>query len=168
MSKRLAAYNFGIFIEHAEHANNEGWRAYHDPIMELVKKANGFIARSGYDGEPGPASWGKQVYPRFYEERGDGWSPATLSLWQDVDALFAFTYFGLHQKAFAGGKQWFERGGWPPYVLWWVEDTYTPDWAEGVARFEHLHDHGSTGYAFNFKAPFSPEGQPTVKPALKS
>lgn len=159
MQHRLAAYNFGIFTNRAEHSANEGWRQRHNPLMELVEKAPGFIARSGYDGEPGPTSWGKQVYPRFYEERGDGWSPATLSLWQGTQSLFDFTYKGLHREAFALGKTWFERGDWPPYVLWWVKANHQPDWAEGVARFENLHDHGPTPHAFNFKQVFDAQGQ---------
>ncbi|MBL4646422.1 MAG: hypothetical protein COA52_05450 [Hyphomicrobiales bacterium] len=168
MTKRLALYNFGVFRQRAENPINDAWRDFHDPIMALIEKAPGFIARSGYDGDPGPHSWGTQVYPRFYEERGDGWSPATLSLWQDLEFLFQFTYFGLHQKAFVGGKKWFERGGWPPYVLWWVEDDHTPDWAEGVLHFEHLHDHGPTAKAFNFKKPFDAAGLQTSKPGKKS
>ncbi|MEP4433494.1 MAG: DUF3291 domain-containing protein, partial [Hyphomicrobiales bacterium] len=102
--------------------------------------------------------WGEQVQPRFYEERGDGWSPATLSLWRDVESLFKFTYSGVHKEAFARGKQWMIRGDWPPYVLWWVEKDHRPDWAEGVARFEHLHDHGPTERAFNFKQVFGVDG----------
>lgn len=159
MQDRLAAYSFGVFLEPAEHSANEGWRQRHDPLMELVAEAPGFIARSGYDGEPGPKSWGPQVFPRFYEERGDGWSPATLSLWQDPQSLFDFTYKGLHREAFALGKTWFERGKWPPYVLWWVDADHQPDWAEGVARFERLHDHGPTSHAFNFKKPFDAQGR---------
>ncbi|WP_306259009.1 hypothetical protein [Pararhizobium sp. IMCC21322] len=65
MTHRLAAYNFGIFTQRAEHSANEGWRQRHDPLMELVETAPGFIARSGYEGEPGPKSWGKQSVPRF-------------------------------------------------------------------------------------------------------
>ena len=161
MTKRLAAYNFGVFKRPAEDAVNEGWRERHDPLMHLVGNAPGFIARSGYDGEPGPQSWGSQIFPRFYHERGDGWSPATLSLWQDLQSLFNFTYSGLHREAFVLGKTWFERGDWPPYVLWWVEADHTPNWVEGVARFEDLHDHGSTPQAFNFQQAFDRDGQPT-------
>jgi hypothetical protein len=159
MQHRLAAYNFGVFLEPADHSANEGWRQRHDPLMDLVSRAPGFIARSGYDGEPGPDSWGPQVFPRFYEERGDGWSPATLSLWQDPKSLFDFTYTGLHREAFAHGKMWFERGKWPPYVLWWVNADHQPDWAEGVARFEHLHDHGPCPHAFNFKKLFDAQAR---------
>lgn len=160
MTHRLAIYNFGIFIERAEHPSNDDWQIREDPIMDSVAQAPGFISRSGYEGDPERESWGIQVQPRFYEERGDGWSPATLSLWESVEALFDFTYQGLHKEAFALGKQWMVRGNWPPYVLWWVNHDHQPDWAEGVARFEHLYDRGPTAHAFNFKQAFGVDGLP--------
>lgn len=157
---RLAIYNFGLFSEPSEHPANDDWHAREKPIFDEVTKAPGFIARSGYDGELGPKSWGVQVQPRFYEDRGDGWAPATLSLWESLEALFEFTYKGLHKEAFARGKQWMVRGNWPPYVLWWVPHDHFPSWTEGVERFEHLHDSGSTPHAFNFKQAFDVDGLP--------
>ena len=68
----------------------------------------------------GPQSWGEQVYPRFYVERGDGWSPSTLSLWRDLTALMAFSYSGIHAEAMRHGREWFVKPTWPGYVLWWV------------------------------------------------
>ncbi|MFK8034563.1 MAG: DUF3291 domain-containing protein [Hyphomicrobiales bacterium] len=156
----LAIYNFGIFAKPSEHSANDDWHAREGPIFDKLTKAPGFIDRSGYDGEPGPNSWGTQVLPRFYEERGDGWAPATLSMWESLEALFNFTYTGLHKEAFARGKQWMVRGDWPPYVLWWVHHNHQPNWAEGVERFEHLHDHGPTAHAFNFKRAFRVDGEP--------
>jgi hypothetical protein len=116
------------------------------------------IARSGYECELGPASWGEQVYPRFYVEQGDGYSPSTLSVWRDLESLFAFTYFGLHSEALAKGREWFKKPEWPPYVLWWVKEGQYPTWAQGVERHEHLNDHGPTGFAFTFKTAFDSDG----------
>ncbi|GAN79068.1 hypothetical protein Aam_016_038 [Acidocella aminolytica 101 = DSM 11237] len=48
-------------------------------------------------------------YPKFYVDRGDGWSPVTLSLWRDLEAAFAFTYFGLHATALRRERVWFEK-----------------------------------------------------------
>ena len=30
---------------------------------------------------------------------GDGWTPATLSLWRDLESAMAFSYAGLHAEA---------------------------------------------------------------------
>ena len=110
--------------------------------------------------EPGPESWGEQVYPRFYVERGDGWSPSTLSLWRDLTALMAFSYGGIHAEAMRHGREWFVKPTWPGYALWWVARDHTPDWAEGVKRLEFLHDNGPSPFAFDFKTPFDADGNP--------
>ena len=125
--------------------------------METVP---GFIARSGYASDPGPQSWGEEIYPEFYVERGDGWSPATLSLWESLEATFAFTYFGFHADALKRGREWFQKPSWPPLVLWWHEQEAVPTWQEGVARHKHLHEHGPSPTGFTFKQAFDADGIP--------
>lgn len=156
----LALYTFGIFAKPADDPANDGFHALNDPILKLVDDAAGMIARSGYASHAGPQSWGPEVYPRFYTERGDGWSPATLSLWTDMEALFAFTYFGLHADALMLARDWFEKPSWPPLVIWWHMGQGYPTWAEGVRRHEYLHDCGPTPTAFTFKKPFDENGTP--------
>jgi len=157
----LALYTFGMFAKPADDAVNDGFYELNDPIFENVDKASGLIARSGYASDPGPNPWGAEVYPRFYQDRGDGWSPATLSLWTDLEALFAFTYFGLHSEALKRGWEWFVSPDWPPLVMWWHLDRGYPTWSEGVERLEQLHDHGSKPTAFTFKEPFDQFGAKT-------
>lgn len=161
MGRKLALYTFGMFIEPADHPNNVGFLERNDPILAAIKHAPGFLGRSGYDGDPGPESWGDEVYPHFYVERGDGWSPATLSLWQDLESPMAFSYFGLHAEALRHGRDWFEKPTWPPLVTWWVDDTVIPMWRDGVERHEYLHDHGPTPHAFSFKQPYDSKGDCT-------
>ncbi len=156
---QLALYTFGLFRRPADDAQNDGFRALNDPVMAEVDRAPGLIARSGYASDPGPNSWGTETYPPFYTERGDGWSPATLSLWRDLESLMAFTYGGLHVHALRRGSEWFQEGEWPPLVLWWHENpTAYPTWDTGVARFMHLHENGPTPVAFTFRSAFSPDG----------
>ena len=159
MLHHLALYNFGIFAKPSADKANDGFHRRNDPILNLVDQTPGLVALSGYDGEAGPASWGKQVYPRFYVEQGDGYSPSTLSVWRDLESLFAFSYFGLHAEALAHGREWFKKPAWPPYVLWWVTVGEKPTWAEAVVRHEHLHDFGPSIFAFNFKNAFDAEGR---------
>jgi len=160
--KRLALYTFGVFREPAEHPANRGFHDRNDRNFLAAELSEGFIARSGYDGEPGPESWGEQVFPRFYIERGDGWSPSTLSVWEDVISAMAFSYGGIHAEAMKLAREWFEKPIWPPYVLWWVERNHTPAWAEAVARLEFLNDHGAGPHEFDFKNAFDEEGHPTT------
>ena len=155
----LALYTFGIFKKPAGDAANEGFHIRSDPLLKLVDSTHGMIARSGYDGEPGPVSWGIQVYPRFYVEQGDRYSPSTLSVWRDLESVFAFVYFGLHAEALAHGREWFKKPEWPPYVFWWINAGERPTWADVVKRHEYLHDHGPSAFAFNFKNAFDAEGK---------
>ncbi len=154
----LALYNFGMFRVPSADPVNDGFHHRNDPIFVAVDGRAGFIARSGYDGEPGPESWGKQVFPRFYVDNGDGWAPSTLSLWEDMESLIAFTYSGLHAEAMRHAREWFEKPNWPPYVCWWQAEGERPTWAEAIIRHEHLHDHGPTPFAFDFKTPFDASG----------
>lgn len=157
----LALYTFGMFTNPAEDPANDGFHELNDPIFDLADGTAGMIARSGYAAEPGLGSWGPEVYPKFYRDQGDGWSPATLSLWTDLEALFSFTYFGLHAAALKRGREWFETPSWPPLAMWWHVDPSPPSWADGVVRHEYLHEHGPTSFAFDFKAPFDETGAPT-------
>lgn len=156
---RVALYTFGIFSEPAMSPANQGFHDRNDLNLAAVEQSEGFIARSGYAGDPGPDSWGLQVYPRFYVERGDGWSPSTLSLWSDLESPLAFTYAGIHAEALKPAREWFELRCWPGYVLWWVADSHVPQWDEAIIRHEHLHDHGASPFAFTFKESFDPSGQ---------
>ncbi len=156
---RLALYTFGVFAARAEDPSNRGFHNRNDVNLRNVDVSDGFIARSGYDGDPGPACWGQQVYPRFYVERGDGWSPSTLSLWEDLASPMAYTYGGVHAEAMRHGREWFVQPAWPPLVLWWVGRDHMPTWQEAVQRHEQLHDLGPTPSAFHFKTAFDANGK---------
>jgi hypothetical protein len=160
MQKRLAVYNFGMFREPADSAVNQSFRDLETPNFLAAERAAGFVGRAGYAGEPDQPSWGEQVYPRFYVERGDGGSPSTLSLWESLESLFAFAYSGIHAEAIRRASDWLVEKQWPAYVLWWAEGI--PDWRQAVTRFERLHDCGPSPEAFNFKTPFDQRGDATT------
>jgi hypothetical protein len=159
--KQAALYTFGIFRERADAPANDEFHRRNDPILELVSKADGLIARAGYDDEQGdPPEWGPQVWPRWYVELGDGWSPATLSIWEDLEAIAAFAYAGSHGEAVRMGHDWFIDGPWPPFVIWWIDTGTRPDWYAAVARFHALADDGPTAAAFDLKSAYTPLGEP--------
>ena len=154
---KLALYTFGQFIQPSDHPSNQGFHDHNDANLAAVDRAHGLIGRSGYEGEDGPASWGNQVYPHaFVDAAGDGWAPSTLSLWTDIESLWAYTYSGIHAEALSQARQWFQKGDWPPLVLWWTKTQ--PDWAEGVARYEVLQADGPSSRALGFRQPFDAAG----------
>ena len=159
--RRLAVYTFEVFRQPAESPVNQGFYDRNERNFRAAELSLGFVARSGYADEPGPDSWGVQVYPRFYVERGDGWSPSTLSLWSDLAEAMAYSYGPIHAEAMRHARDWFVPATWPPYVLWWTEPGAPPEWSEAVRRHAFLHDRGPTAEAFDFKTPFDAQGQPT-------
>ncbi|WP_417685639.1 DUF3291 domain-containing protein [Roseibium sp.] len=155
----LAAYTFGQFLNRAESPAIQSFFDIEPSVAAHLEASPGFIARSGYDSDPGPETWGKQVFPRFWTDNGDGFAPSTLSLWQDMESLAAATYHGPHGAAYKRGREWnIPAIDWPGYVIWWVPSSHKPNWAEAVERLEHLFDHGATPHAFTFKTAFDPDG----------
>ncbi|MBV7262651.1 DUF3291 domain-containing protein [Photobacterium sp. WH77] len=107
--------------------------------------------------------WGPFAVPRFYLDgiaKGHSTQAQTISIWQDLESVFRFAYQGsLHKEALRMRKDWFGKQNWPIYVVWWIDEQHQPNWREACHRLEHLHDHGSTPYAFSFKTPFDATGQ---------
>lgn len=155
----LAIYNFGLHIDDYESPRVKGFRLREPLNFEAANRAEGFAGRSGYDGEPGPESWGEKVYPRFIAGSGFLDAPSSLSLWVSLEALMAFSYNGVHADALKHARNWNQRQAWPALVLWWVAEGDRPVWADGAERLEHLADHGPTPRAFTFKTSFCPDGK---------
>ena len=66
----LALYNFGLHVAPFEDPAIDGFRLREPFNFEAAKRAEGFVGRSGYVGEPGPRSWGPQVFPRYLAGTG--------------------------------------------------------------------------------------------------
>ncbi|WP_299813039.1 DUF3291 domain-containing protein [uncultured Roseibium sp.] len=164
---KLAVYTFNQFVAPYQSEQISGFREAEPGTFFTLENAEGFIARSGYDGEDGSPSWGEQVFPDCWSNsNGDGWAPSTLSLWSSIEALMAATYQGPHGRVLRHGKDWHVSADHiPEYVLWWVEDGNRPDWTEAVERFETLMAEGPGPTAFTFKNAFDPGGRP-FKPDL--
>jgi len=81
---------------------------------------------------------------------------ATISVWQSLEALRAFTYSGRHRESFAGRHEWFERHDEPRLALWWIPRDHRPNAEECQGRLAHLVEHGPTPHAFNFARSFLP------------
>lgn len=156
----LAMYNFGLHVAPYDAPEVQGFLRREPLNFAAAEKASGFVARSGYDGEPGPPSWGVQVFPRFIEGSGFESGPSSLSVWADIESLMAFSYAGVHAEALKNARNWNTRNDWPPLVLWWIEAGHRPEWKQAADRLEWLHDHGPGPKAFTFKQAYDPDGVP--------
>lgn len=146
-------------------------------VFAAAEQSDGFIARAHElddrtdltNAEREWGAWGPFVTPRFYEgghTLATDSRASTASLWRDLASVHRFAYGGVHREALAGRQQWFLRPEWPTYAIWWVDDDHVPSWREACDRLEHLHDHGSTPTAFDFRHPFDEHGVPVRVPRL--
>lgn len=129
--------------------------------FEAAEASPGFIDRSRFDELTDDQTWKGRSYPTiFQDEAFSDITPQTLSLWQDIESVFAFAYYNsVHAVSLSKRKEWFEQPKWPTYVAWWVADEHTPAWEEAYKRYDKLHQEGSSPEAFDFKHPFGPDGR---------
>lgn len=157
----LAVYTFGMLKKPAHDPSNQSFFALEDPVFDLLERAPGFIARSGYPDVPGPAPWGQQTFPDYYVDQGDGWLPGTLSVWMSLETAFAFSYYGLHKDVYKRGREWFIPPKGPSYALFWHDADQYPRWHVATERHKMLHKHGPSPQAFTFKSAYDAKGAPT-------
>lgn len=126
-----------------------------DEINALAETSPGFVWR--LKDEAGDAT-GIKVSddPKFI---------VNMSVWSDVDALFAFVYRSDHQAVMARRREWFQRPTGAFQALWWVPTSYEPPIEEGLARIALLEREGPTAGAFTFKSAFPPPSHPISRPS---
>jgi hypothetical protein len=157
---KVAFFTFGILREAEGHPQVQGFFDNLSRTFATADQSDGVLGRSRRNPETGQHSWGERVHPRFFREDEHGDDPRTLSLWEDLESVFAFTYVDVHANALRQREVWFLTPAWPTYVAWWVPDGHIPDWHKAIARHAYLHDHGPSPYTFDFIHPFGPDGHP--------
>ncbi|HEX7471557.1 MAG TPA: DUF3291 domain-containing protein [Candidatus Limnocylindrales bacterium] len=87
-----------------------------------------------------------------------------LTVWADIDELFAFAYRTRHAELFRARRDWFVPLGSPSLVLWWVPAGHRPTIAEARERLDHLAANGPTAHAFSLKSRFGPDAGAPAPP----
>jgi hypothetical protein len=83
-----------------------------------------------------------------------------LSVWQSLEALWAFVYGSAHVGVMQRRRTWFERPVESHVALWWVPARMPPAVDEAMARLAQHRLTGPTAQAFDFKHPFDADGRP--------
>ncbi|GAA1028965.1 DUF3291 domain-containing protein [Virgisporangium ochraceum] len=78
-----------------------------------------------------------------------------LTVWESIEALYAYTYRSAHLPVLQRRREWFERSAGPHLVLWWIDGSARPTVAEAARRLAHLDEHGPTPDAFTFRTQFA-------------
>ena len=82
-----------------------------------------------------------------------------LSVWESVEALYAYVYRTAHLDALRYRRDWFGHEDMAAYlVLWWVPARTVPTLAEARGRLDLLVRKGPTAEAFTFRSRFPPPG----------
>ncbi len=173
---RLAFMTFGVLREPWGSPGVRGFEDRLDATFAASDRAPGLLDRydddiddfTMPDDDPRWGRWGPyrlpSVYPGVVTDLASTREAVTLSIWRDIDSVFAFAYGGLHIEALRRRSDWFEARRWPTYVAWWIGDDDQPTWAEATARLDRLHAEGPTPEAFDFHRPFDALGRPLARP----
>jgi Domain of unknown function (DUF3291) len=148
----LAEINIAMARAPLTAAIMQGFVAQLEAVNALAEAAPGFVWRLQSDS-------GNATDIRLYDDER---IIVNMSVWETVDALFAYTYSGDHVTAFRRRTDWFERMEMPHLTLWWIAAGTLPTALEGKARLDHLRLHGPTAAAFTFKQRF-PMPPPTER-----
>ena len=151
---RVALLTVGIL--HGEWGDSvvQGFMDRNEAIWDVVKTIPGFICT--VDSRVGS----EEPYSRFYRPGEHTHYADTLSLWENLEAVVAFAYFGLHGEAFRKRREWFMKQDAPNHAAWWVADDHIPDWNEAYEMQWQLHQSGSTALVFDLRQPYRASGMP--------
>ena len=78
-----------------------------------------------------------------------------MSVWQNLEFLFNYTYNSGHIEVFKRKKEWFDKIKMVHMAFWYVPKAYRPTFQDAKDRLDYLNKHGDTPYAFSFKSKFS-------------
>jgi len=79
-----------------------------------------------------------------------------MSVWETLEDLEAFVYYGRHVQVLKDRRKWFVKFGSVFMVLWYIPIGHIPSIEEARERMDHLHQNGPTQMAFDFKVKFAP------------
>lgn len=156
---RVAFTTFGVLVDDWDQPQVKGFIDRIPNVFTAADGGDGFLDRAGRNGVGEQVTdWGEIDPPGFLNPQQHPRVAATLSVWEDLESVFAFAYAGVHGEALKHRKEWITEPQWPTYAAWWIEDVDTPDWQEVKTRLETLHEMGPTPQAFTFKQPYGPDG----------
>ncbi|GAA3582907.1 DUF3291 domain-containing protein [Snuella lapsa] len=78
-----------------------------------------------------------------------------MSVWNDIESLFEYTYNSLHVAVFKRRKEWFSKLKMKHMVFWYVPIGHEPTLVEAKKRLDYLNANGETPFAFTFKKKYT-------------
>jgi hypothetical protein len=87
-----------------------------------------------------------------------------ISVWENIEELFDYTYNSGHIEVFKRKKEWFSKINMLHMAFWYIPEGYTPTFQDAKNRLDYLNQHGETPYAFSFKSKYTSEDALLYKP----
>lgn len=143
----LAQVNIGRMLGPIDGPVMADFVAQLDEINALAESQPGFVWRLA--GEENNAT-----HLRVFD---DEMMIINMSVWQDLDALYQFTYYSGHIEVFRRRREWFSMMTTPYMVMWYVPAGTLPTPQDAKAKLEYVEQHGPTPLAFTFKQRFTVE-----------
>ncbi|NJX16670.1 DUF3291 domain-containing protein [Tamlana crocina] len=78
-----------------------------------------------------------------------------MSVWENQESLFNYTYRSNHIEVFKRKKEWFSKVKMAHMAFWYVPVGYMPNFNDAKLRLDYLNTHGETPFAFTFKSKFT-------------
>ncbi len=113
-------------------------------INALAEAASGFVWRLTT-----PAGDATELRP--FDDPG---IIVNMSIWENIDALFQYTYYSDHTGFFRRRAEWFSKMETPATALWWIPAGHIPSLDEAKEKLDLLAKHGATPDAFTFRQKF--------------
>ncbi|CAL9506657.1 hypothetical protein SUDANB121_03566 [Nocardiopsis dassonvillei] len=147
---QLAQFNVGRLRAPLSDPSMEGFTSQIEPVNLLAEKAPGFVWRlveEGKEDATGLRPFGDSHLVNY-------------SVWEDVQALWDFTYRTDHLELLRGRRRWFDRSEAPHLVLWWIPSGTIPSVEEAGRRLDLLRERGPSPEAFTLRTHFPPPSTP--------
>jgi hypothetical protein len=140
----LAQFNVARLRAPLTDPSMSGFVAGLDTINALADSAPGFVWRLA-EGPDGDATSVRPLDPDVI---------VTMTVWDSVESLRAFSYQSAHLDYLHRRRDWFLPHDFPAsLVLWWIPAFQIPTVEEACKRLERLA-HGPSPEAFTFRRAF--------------
>jgi len=131
----------------------DGFTRNIDRINALADRAEGFVWRMVDETSDTDGALDLRL-------PGDEDMLVNMSVWENVESLYAYVYKTAHAKMIGKRELWFETMSEEYMVLWWVEDGHIPTLNEAKSKLDLLRQKGPTPAAFSFSIPYDETGSP--------
>lgn len=159
---RIAMLTTGPLLENLDAEKFAEFEKLSGQIFEQFGRAKGAISHTGGISEEASSDlWGKWSVPEIYQEDAKtSYIIQTISIWQDLESMVAFSYHGIHAQGLKRKHEWVQKLSRPNHVIWWINDNHQPTWTEGTTHYDRIVKHGTSAQAFNIKDLYDSQGEP--------